>query len=49
MPEFVEWMMGFPAGWVDGVSRTQALKMLGNAVVPAQAALALRLLTDPNG
>lgn len=31
-------------GWVDGVSRTQALKMLGNAVVPQQAALALELL-----
>ena len=49
MPEFVEWMMGFPQDWTEGVSRTQRLKMLGNAVVPAQAALALRLLTDPNG
>ncbi len=47
MPEFVEWMMGFPTGWTDGVSRTQRLKMLGNAVVPAQAALALELLTVP--
>jgi len=44
MPEFVEWMMGFPAGWTAGVSRTQRLKMLGNAVVPQQAALALKLL-----
>ena len=49
MPEFVEWMMGFPVGWVDGVSRTQALKMLGNAVVPQQAALALQLLGGLNG
>ena len=32
MPEFVEWMLGFPAGWTDGVSRTQRLKMLGNSV-----------------
>lgn len=34
MPEFVEWMMGFPAGWteVEGVSRTKRLFMLGNAV-----------------
>ena len=31
-PEFVEWMMGAPAGWTDGVSRTQRLKMLGNGV-----------------
>lgn len=45
MPEFVEWMMGFPAGWTDGASRTQRLKMLGNAVVPQQAAYALRLLS----
>ena len=41
---FVEWMMGFPEGWVDGVPRTAALKMLGNAVVPQQAALAWRHL-----
>jgi site-specific DNA-cytosine methylase len=36
--------MGFPEGWVDGPPRTQQLKMLGNAVVPQQAALALHLL-----
>ncbi len=40
-PDFVCWMMNFPAGWVDGMSRTQALKALGNAVVPAQAVAAL--------
>ena len=33
-PEFVTWHMGFPAGWVDMIPRTQALKALGNAVVP---------------
>jgi DNA (cytosine-5)-methyltransferase 1 len=43
-------MMGLDEGWVCGddldLSRTGALKMLGNGVVPAQAALALTLL-DP--
>ena len=46
MPAFVEWMMGFPAGWTEGVPRTPRLKMLGNAVVPQQAALALNLLSQ---
>jgi len=45
MPEFVEWMMGFPVGWTDGLARTHRLRILGNAVVPQQAALALNLLT----
>jgi DNA (cytosine-5)-methyltransferase 1 len=41
-------MMGLPEGWVCdvGLSRTAALHLLGNGVVPAQAALALTLL-DP--
>ena len=41
-------MMGLPAGWVTDLdmSRTQQLKMLGNGVVPQQAALAIRLLTE---
>jgi len=45
-PEFVEWMMGLPEGWVCdlGLSRTAALKILGNGVVPQQAALAVDLL-----
>jgi hypothetical protein len=34
-------MMGFPKGWVDGLSRTARLKALGNAVVPQQAQMAL--------
>lgn len=41
---FVEWMMGFPPGHVSGLTRTQALKALGNAVLPQQAALALSIL-----
>src|SRR5690606_26883739 len=43
-PAFVEWMMGYPEGWVDGLTRTQALKALGNAVVPQQALAALSVL-----
>lgn len=31
-PNFVEWMMGFPQDWTDGISRSQRLKMLGNSV-----------------
>jgi DNA (cytosine-5)-methyltransferase 1 len=39
-------MMGLPEGWVTGhgLSASAELKMLGNGVVPQQAALALRLL-----
>jgi DNA (cytosine-5)-methyltransferase 1 len=45
-PVWVEWMMGLPKGHVTGhgLKRTQELKMLGNGVVPQQAALALKLL-----
>lgn len=48
-PQFVEWMMGLPAGWVTdvpGISRTGQLHLLGNGVVPQQAAHALAILTD---
>lgn len=48
-PLFVEWMMGLPTGWVTdapGISRNDQLKMLGNGVVPQQAATALRALLD---
>jgi DNA (cytosine-5)-methyltransferase 1 len=51
-PALVEWMMGFPTGWVTDLdlTRTQMLKCLGNAVVPQQAAYAvtelLRLAAD---
>lgn len=47
--EFVEWLMGLPAGWitkVPGLTRNQQLKALGNGVVPQAAATALQdLLT----
>lgn len=46
-PLFVEWMMGLPEGWVTdvpGIPRTAQLKLLGNGVVPQQAALAAHLI-----
>jgi hypothetical protein len=45
-PPFVEWMMGLPPGWVTDldISRSAKLKLLGNGVVPRQAAYALSLL-----
>jgi len=45
-PAFVEWLMGLPAGWVCGLGlpRTVVLRLLGNGVVPQQAAAALRAL-----
>ncbi len=47
-PVFVEWLMGLPEGHVTSldISRAGQLKMLGNGVVPQQAALALHLLTE---
>jgi DNA (cytosine-5)-methyltransferase 1 len=49
-PPFVEWLMGLPHGWVTGLGlpRTAALRVLGNGVVVAQAAVALRLLLCPH-
>jgi DNA (cytosine-5)-methyltransferase 1 len=47
-PRFVEWMMGLPDGWVTdvpGITRREALKALGNGVVPQQAAEAIRAMT----
>ena len=48
---FGEWMMGLPSGWVCdmGLSRTQELKMLGNGVVPQQAAAAYGWLLEQIG
>ena len=44
---FVEWMQGMPDGHVTdiGLTRVQQLRILGNGVVPQQAAHALRLLS----
>lgn len=45
--EFSEWLMGLPAGHVTGVpgiSRPEALRALGNGVVPQQAYAAYRIL-----
>jgi len=43
-PRFTEWMMMLPDGWVCDIvdRRAAALRLLGNAVVPAQAAEAVR-------
>lgn len=47
---FVEWLMGLPDGHVTGTDlalpREQQLLLLGNGVVPQQAALAVRTLTE---
>ena len=48
-PEFSEWMMGAPRGWitdVPGLTDSQATHAIGNGVVPHQGAAALRILLD---
>ena len=47
-PEFTEFMMGVPEGWITDVdlSRNEMLRACGNGVVPQQAALALRVLLE---
>jgi DNA (cytosine-5)-methyltransferase 1 len=44
---FAEWLMGIPhlVTGVPGIPRTAQLRIIGNGVVPHQAAAALRLLT----
>lgn len=47
-PAFVEWLMGLPEGHVaTHLKRTDALRVLGNGVVPHQFAAALRHLLAP--
>jgi len=46
---FSEWLMGLPAGWVTdvpGITRNEALRALGNGVVPQQCAEALRVMAS---
>lgn len=44
--KLVEWMMGLPAGWVtDLIPNRRSLRILGNGVVPQQAAFALGRMT----
>ena len=47
-PRFAEWMMMLPDGWVTDpdlpLSRTARLRLLGNGVVPSQAAAAFHSL-----
>lgn len=43
-PEFAEWMMGYPAGWTDTMAMSSRIRVLGNAVVPRQAEVALSVL-----
>ena len=47
-PQFVEYMMGLPKGWVTDMdlSQTQQLKILGNGVIPQQAYYALSQLLE---
>ena len=45
---FSEWLLGWPEGWVTdpeiGIARTGQLRLIGNGVVPQQAATALVML-----
>lgn len=46
---FVEWLMGLPPGWVTavpGLSRSAQLRLLGNGVVPLQAAYAIHMVLN---
>jgi len=47
-PRFTEWTMGLPGAWVTGIRRIgveDALRAIGNSVVPLQAYRAYRYLT----
>jgi len=48
-PAAVEWLMGWPAGWITdigGIARPELLRIGGNGVVPQQTAAGHRLLMD---
>ena len=42
--EFVEWAMGFPIGWTEGIDRVDRIAALSNSCVPDQAADAFHRL-----
>ena len=48
--EFVEWLMGLPAGWFTdpeiGLTRQQQFRIAGNGVVPQQGYAALATMLD---
>ena len=52
-PEFVEWFMGLPLGWVTDsehqLTDNQQITALGNGVLPLQAAQAIPVMTDGSG
>lgn len=47
-PEFVEWVMGLPPGWVTdpahGLTQNQVIAALGSGVLPLQASAAIDAL-----
>ena len=43
-PAFIEWMMGFRAGWTETIPEKRRLAVLGNACVPQAAELAFKTL-----
>lgn len=49
-PEFVEWFMGLPTGWVTdptlGLTQNQQITALGNGVLPLQAATAIEVMVS---
>jgi hypothetical protein len=47
-PLFCEWAMGLPPGWVTDLipARDDRFRLIGNSVVPQQAALALHSLAS---
>lgn len=51
-PEFIEWLMGLPPGWVThsehGLTANQQTAALGNGVLPLQASTALDICRPPS-
>lgn len=43
-PDLPRWVMGYPAGWLDGIPRTAALRCAGNGCQPQTARVAAVLL-----